>query len=162
MDNLSLTCSLSHRLYCPVMSLYHMCVQSTCCGWEWTISRSHAVCHIDCRPYCPVLSLVDPICRQWVVMSYISLTYAVCHMHCIVLCCRLMHGDVVICFSRYKAVDDSVLQRVIIGYRVFEENCVNNQCTQTPFRERGPLGMAQLFLVYIWVGYPSPTAGNKP
>ena len=51
-----------------------------------------------------------------------------------------MHGVVVICFSLYMAVDDRVLQRVIIGYRVFEENCVNNKCTLKPFRERGQLG----------------------
>ena len=75
MGHVSLTNSLSHRLYCPVWSLCHICVHSAGSGWEWTISRSPVVCHIDIRLYCPVC----PLYMQWMGMDNISPTCSLAH-----------------------------------------------------------------------------------
>ena len=83
MSHVSLTCRLPHILYCPVLSLCNMCVHSAGSGWEWAISRSHAVCHIDIRLYCSVLSSshpsVGPLYMQWMGMHNISSTCSLSH-----------------------------------------------------------------------------------
>ena len=120
MSNISLTCSLSHRLYCHVLSLCHLCVFIL---RQWMgMNHISLTCRLSHILYCPVLSLCHLCVHsagsgwEWI----ISLPLAVCHMYCIVLFRCLTHGVVVVCFSRYQAVDGRVLHRVIIGCRVFE------------------------------------------
>ena len=86
MDHLSLACSLSHILYCHVLSLCHLCTHSSGSGWEWTISRSSVVCHIDCTVLCChcVINVLS-LCRQWMGMDHLSLTYSLSHRYYIVL-----------------------------------------------------------------------------
>ena len=81
MSHVSLTGSLSHRLYCPVLSLCHLCVHSAGSGWEWI----SITCSLSHRLYSPVLSLchVCPLCRQWMGMSHVSLT---CSLSLILYC----------------------------------------------------------------------------
>ena len=73
-------------LSCAVI-VSSMCFHSAGSGWEWTISRSHAVCHIYIILYCPVLSSSHPsTCSGW--EWILSPPLAVWHMHCVVLFCH--------------------------------------------------------------------------
>ena len=151
MSHLSLTYSLSLRprvLSCVVI------MSSVCSLYRQWMGMDHfsltgSLSHIL---YCPVLSLchlcAHSTCSGW--EWVISLPLVVCHMHCIVLFCRLMHGVVVICFSRHQAVDGRVLHSVIIGYRVFEVFVCQYSIVSVCWRhleKGGSLGITQLFLV---------------
>ena len=87
MDHLSLTCSLSHRLYCPVLSLCHQCVFTL---RQWMeMDHLSLTCSLSHRLYCPVLSLCHQCVftlRQWMGMDHLSLTCSLSHiLYCPVL-----------------------------------------------------------------------------
>ena len=142
MDHISLTCSLSHRLYCPVLSLCHMCVHSVGSGWEWIIFRSPVVCHIDCTV--PVLSLCH-LCVHSAGSGWewaISRSLIVCHIDCTVLYCHCGHQLFSLC-RQWMGMDHLSLT-CSLSHRLYCH--VLSLCHQCVFTLRQWMGMDHVSL----------------